>query len=272
MAIAAANIPPCIWFPASAKPPRGWCLGGQSAAKAAAKEIEGIRYYAIAEGGHVSEVPQTLRVNLLPAVAGRQPDKMIVQMWDGYLGRMDDLELRNAVVEGMVRSGVNEMRLRPEGSGMRKFQLIGFAGWNVSCIPWLEEHPDDALLKHNGKRAHDPNDRRSNHICTTQLLGDTPAWNYVEGAVATWMKERDPDHVNWDYEHDTFSSYISCYCPRCLDAFGEFASIPNATGLTPATIKTKHGDAWTRFMLQRFADLARQQGLPVPWKARAAQT
>ena len=222
----------------------------------AATKPEGIRYYARAQSDNVAEVPRTLKVNILPPVNGKQPKRYIVQMWDGYLARMDDAELQRKVTEGMVRCGVNEMRLRPDGVPIRCFQLIDFKTWNLDMGPWLEKHPDDAMVDNNDKRAYDPKDRRRQFMCTTLLLGDTPAWQYVESEIARYVKERDPDHINWDYESSPMSSYLSCYCPRCLAAFRQAAGIPASEKLSGKIVRAKYGEAWSKFMLQRFADLA----------------
>jgi len=210
-------------------------------------------YYLKAEKGNIEEVPQKLKVNILPPLRGKQSEKYIWQLWSGWLSAMDDKICQRYLVESFINAGFNETDVVPVRVKLRKFALIDFNSWNINCQPYLTKHPEEALLDSKGVRRFIPGDARKNEICTTLLLEDSPAWKYLEETIAQWVKKLKVDNMDWDYESSVWSSPISCYCPRCLGKFKDFAKIPPTEKLTPEIIKKNYRKQWIKFMNMRFA-------------------
>jgi hypothetical protein len=116
----------------------------------------------------------------------------------------------------------------------------------MNLAPYLQEHPDERLLTAENK----PHDAR---LCMTLLLGDR--WPAVEWALQKRLEEVRPGTVDIDYEYGPYDGPHSCYCPRCLAAFREFAGLSPETALDPATIQEKHGTLWVDFMARRVAQM-----------------
>lgn len=200
-------------------------------------------YYASTDGAYVEEVPQKLKINLLPELKPGRPEKIIFQLWTGWLKCMTDTELQRKVAEACKTAGFNEMqRLDVKTPGVRQMDLINFKSWNLNFAPFVQQHPDMALVDAVGRK-------QADLACPTALLNDPAGKQYMEKVVAEWLKARQVKHVDWDYEHSPFDSYISCYCPRCMQAFGHGQ-------LSAAEVKRKYAGAWIDFMTGRMADIA----------------
>ena len=81
-------------------------------------------------------------------------------------------------------------------------------------------------------------------------------WNDVARALREKIAARRPQVVDWDYESPPLESYLSCYCPRCLEAFRQHAGLPAAAELSPEKIRECHWEPWIDFMTTRNAEVA----------------
>jgi hypothetical protein len=200
-------------------------------------------YYVSAEDSYIEEVPQKLKINLLPELAGKQPQKVIFQIWTGWLSRMSNLELQKKIANDCKRAGFNEIqKLQVATPGINNFHLINFKSWNLNLSELIKQHPDMALVDSKGNKS-------AALACPTALLTTETGREYFEKTVAEWLQKHKVKHVDWDYEHSPFSSEITCYCPRCLKAFGNGP-------LSPAEIKNNYESKWIDFMTGRMAELA----------------
>ena len=78
---------------------------------------------------------------------------------------------------------------------------------------------------------------------------------YLRKQMPEWYERRGrPDHVNWDYESEVTKSYISCFCPLCLERFRAFAGLDSVP--ERSEIPSRYMAEWTRFMNMRMAELA----------------
>ena len=200
-------------------------------------------YYASADNSYIEEIPQKLKINLLPELKGKQPRKIIFQLWTGWFGRLSDHELQRKIVPDFKNAGFNEIqKLDIATPEINNFTLIGFESWNLNFSPFVKKHPDMALIDSKGTKS-------TRFACPTALLNTTEGQKYFNEIIGEWLKKRQVAHVDWDYEASPFSSHIACYCPRCLKAFGNGS-------LAPDQIKNEYGKKWVGFMTGRMADLA----------------
>ncbi len=183
----------------------------------------------------ILEVPQKIKVQLLPPLAGRQPQKLLVEMWTSWMKNLDDRAFSDKFGDHFRAMGVTECNSRHPG--VKYFTLFNFESWVVDVSGYIKEHPESALIDAKGRKS-------DKFICTSVLLQDAACNEYLSGKIGEWMKRIGyPEHIDWDYEHHVLNSYISCYCPRCLKEFGK--DDPKA-----------HLGDWTAFMTRRMADLA----------------
>ncbi len=131
--------------------------------------------------------------------------------------------------------------------GVDNVLAVNFESWSISMAPWLEEHPDTAVIDRKGAQS----DR---YVCTSVLLGDATA--YMQDGLRAMIADRRPDWATWDFESNVMTGYLSCFCPRCLAAFREEAGIAADVALDPDTIEREHLAAWTEFMNMRMAQVA----------------
>ncbi|MBU1734664.1 MAG: hypothetical protein KJ692_05430, partial [Verrucomicrobia bacterium] len=217
-------------------------------------------YYLGAENGNIAEVPRKLAVNILPPIRGAQPKKYIFQVWGDELEVMDNPELMEKLLKCLAAVGFNEVvfgRPLPAGIKLRNVGLINFAPWIINCRPYLKEHPDQARVDGEGVKydSSHPNPRAS-YICPSLLLEDSPAWVYVDKCLQEYVKKCDFKHMDWDFEGSVWASYISCFCPRCIAQFRNYAKISPQTELNFKAIKSGYRNEWVKFMNMRFAMLA----------------
>jgi hypothetical protein len=224
------------------------------------KKTTNFYYYIKSDKGYICEIPQRLKVNILPPVNGKQPKKYVLQLWTGWLSSVDNPLIEEHMLKFLARTGINEIcttthKIASE-LNIKRVRLIDFNVWNIDCRPYLKENPEDALIDFKGAKRYKFEDARNNQICTTLLLNDTPAWKFVENSIKEWIEKYNIDHINWDYESNVFESYISCYCDRCLKEFKKFARVPEGKKLTPEVIKKEYKNEWIEFMNIRMAELA----------------
>ncbi|MBU1734346.1 MAG: hypothetical protein KJ692_03810 [Verrucomicrobia bacterium] len=210
-------------------------------------------YWNEANSGNVSEPPQSFKVCLLPKLAGRQPKQLTFQLWGGWLGNMDDLAMREEILKCAQAAGFNDIvdHDRWTSDTGHKYGLpltlsINFASWGMNLAPYLKEHPDERLITFASKT-------NDTFLCMTLLLGGS--WPAVELALKKRMDEVLPGTVDIDYEYGPYDGPHSCYCPRCLAAFREFAKLAPEVTLDPQVIKEKYGVQWTDFMARRVAQM-----------------
>lgn len=214
-------------------------------------EEDEILYWAEGNGGSVSEPPQRFRVRLLPRLAGRQPKELVFQLWGGWFSNLDDPDMRLEILRCARAAGFNDLvagdRWTGEHApsyGLAVTLTTSFQPWELNLAPHLEQHPEQRLLANDGK----PSARL---MCTSVLLGE--GWPAVDAALAVRLEAVRPATVDIDYEYGPFAGPHSCYCPRCLEAFREFARVAPGTALDPAVIRQAYAAAWVDFMARRTA-------------------
>ena len=123
-------------------------------------------YYAEANDSNIVEVPQKLKIKLLPALNGRQPKKIIFQLWVKWLRRMSNPRLQKEIVKDCINAGFNEMeKLNNPTPGIKNFKTISFASYNLKFTHFLEKHPDMALIDSKGVKSR-------TLVCPEILLND----------------------------------------------------------------------------------------------------
>jgi hypothetical protein len=213
-----------------------------------------LHYWSAADDGSVVEPPQSLEVRALPPLAGKQPKKLIFQLWGSYFGqRMDSEAMRIATLATMKAAGFNQVTAGDTWTaengpkyGVSNQMNVTFQGWSINLAPHLEQHPDERLIDAKGKPS-------AQYLCTTLLLGDR--WPVASAILAKLVKERDPALVLYDYEYSPITGPHSCYCERCLAAFRQRAKLAADIKLTPRIIEDNYRDQWEDFMAWRAAKL-----------------
>ncbi len=214
-------------------------------------------YWSEANGGNVTEPPQRFRVRLLPKLAGRQPRQLTFQLWNGRTA-MDDLALREEVLKCAQAAGFNDI-VDSDGFVSEHFPKYGirltfttnFAPGEMDLADYLKAHPDQRLITNQGKPADRDAGHHLNLMCMTALLGE--GWPGLEAALKKRLDPIRPHTVDIDYEYGPYDGPHSCYCPRCLAAFREYAKLVADVPLDPQIVKDKYGPQWTDFMTRRVA-------------------
>jgi len=190
---------------------------------------------------------------LLPRLSGAQCKTLVWQLWGGWFSNMDDVAMRQPILECCRQAGFNDIvsgdRWTSDNAkryGLTHTMGVNFEPWSLNLAPHLKDHPDQRLIGTDGK----PNDRL---VCLTLLLGE--GWHAVRRALDEKLQSVRPDTLDYDYEYSPANGPHSCYCPRCLQAFRDDAKLPAGTKLDPAAIKAQYWTAWVDFMARRVARL-----------------
>ena len=233
------------------------CAGASAsagpAAHGAALTDSGFVYWSQANGGSVIEVPQTIRVRVLPEVRGAQCKTLVWQLWGGWLSNMDDLPMREQVMACAQKAGFNDIvagdRWTSDNAprfGLQHTTGIGFQSWSLNLAPYLKEHPDQRLVDAKGKVS-------DQYMCMTELLGG--GWGAVRDCLQEKLDTIRPHTLDYDFEYPPFTSQHSCYCDRCLKAFREFAKLSALQTLDGEIIRKQYGAQWVDFMARRVAKM-----------------
>ncbi len=214
-----------------------------------------IYFGAEALDGNIIEVMRPFAVRILPALQGQQPSRLVWQLWGGFFGSINKPEMKQATMQTMQQAGFNNLVSGDRESSdlgdplaIDNVMAINFEPWSISMKPWLEQHPDDALIDNKGEQS-------DKYVCTSILLD--AASSYIKNDLGEEVAASRADYVTWDFESGVTTGYLSCYCPRCLAAFREFAEIGAEVELSPDTIESDYLPQWTDFMDLRMAKLAK---------------
>ncbi len=214
-----------------------------------------LRYWTQANQGTVSELPQTLAIRLLPPLQGRAPRGLTWLLWDGSFREMDHQgEGRHALLKTISRAGFNTflggdrwMAEHKKSHHLKDALKVVFAGYSIDLTPWLTLHPEARALKADGKR-------RNDMLCLTRLIGAD--WeNAGAPALIKTVSATQPEIVVFDVEYPPLDSWLTCYCPLCLEAFRSDQSIAPEVELDPAIIAKSYVEAWSNFTATRNAQL-----------------
>lgn len=215
-----------------------------------------INYYCKAKNDNIIEIPQTMKVDILPALNGIQSSKLTVQMWLGWLSNLDDKELRTKLCDELVKCGVTEIgSANFKHDKLKRFVLMDFNHWYLDCSKYLKDYPEAAVIDAQGRRSTWEVNMNNDAICPSTILTDHAAQIFLSNAVKDYMKRWNyPDNIVWDYEQRVFESYLACFCPGCLQRFkNEFElKVP----LDATTIKQKYSSEWTVFMNRQMSRIA----------------
>lgn len=221
--------------------------------KAPAKVQTAEFYYHLASAEkNLQEMPNKIKIKMLPEIKGVQPQNLGIQLWGGWLQSVDDKSVYKYVGESLKNAGITETgALQHTYPGIRHFQLLSFQNWNFSCEDYAKAHPEKRLFNpfvgsHYTKDA---------YLCSTAIVQDADFKEYFYSRLKAWHKRwYSPNTINWDYESRVFETYLACFCDRCLKEFQKFAKLSSTP--TPAEIKKNHAKAWTVYMNQRMADVS----------------
>lgn len=212
-------------------------------------------YWTEANDRTVREPRQTIPVRLLPPLDGTQPKKLAWQLWGSFFGNMNDYAMREATLATARAAGVNDLVAgdlwtseNAPRYGIRHTMGFNFEAWSLNMKPYLTQHPDRRLIGPDGQ----PDDR---YVCTTLLLGDS--WDAVEAKLQEKIEATRAHTMDYDYEYSPMTGPHSCYCPRCLAEFREFARLDPGVKLDPEIIRDQYEEPWIDFMTRRVARLFR---------------
>ncbi|MEA3400588.1 MAG: hypothetical protein U9R79_05015 [Armatimonadota bacterium] len=215
-----------------------------------------VYYAAEALGGSIREARQHFTVRPLPALDGRQPQRLVWQLWGSFFSAMNKTRGKELSIQAMSAAGFNnlvsgdrETSEMGDAHGVDNVLSINFESWSIDMRPWLEEHPDAALIDRDGEAS-------ELYACPSAVLDE--AWPYVDERLKAKIAERRADWVTWDFESGVMTGYLSCFCPRCLAAFREHAGIGEDVELSAEVIERDLLPQWTEFMNLRMARLARR--------------
>ncbi len=210
-------------------------------------------YWSEANGGNISEAPQRFNVRVLPELAGRHPETLVFQLWGGWFTNIDDLTVREGILECAQAAGFNDIvagdRWTTDHSpprGLGQTLTTNFKPWGMNLSDHLEAEPEQRLITGDGE----PLDDR---MCMSFLLGE--GWPAVETALKARIDEVRPQVVDIDYEYGPYAGPHSCYCPLCLAAFRERDGVPADATLDAESIKQEHAAEWIDFMARRVAEM-----------------
>jgi len=213
-------------------------------------------YWTEANDGTVVEPRQTIPVRLLPPLDGKQPKKLVWQLWGSFFGNMNNHAMREATLETARLAGVNDLVAgdiwtseNAPKYGIQHTMGFNFQAWSLNMKPYLAERPDERLIGHDGQS-------NDGYLCTTLLLGES--WHAVEAKLQEKIKTIRAHTMDYDYEYSPLTGPHSCYCPRCLAEFRDHAELETAEKLDPALIQDKYEQKWVDFMAYRVARIFRK--------------
>ncbi|MBO5923571.1 MAG: hypothetical protein J6Q81_03570, partial [Lentisphaeria bacterium] len=206
-------------------------------------------YHVSSEKANIKEMPIPIKVKLLEKLNGKQPKNLLIELWTGWLGSLDDKNLYRHFGDLFKAAGVNEANgLNNRYPGIRHFRLISFQDWNFPLQDYLNTHPEHKMAQVYSKVKYPM-------VCSTALFKAPEFEKFFRDRLPAWHKKwNKPHNIHWDYEERVFETYLACFCDRCLKDFQDFAKLANKP--TPELIKKSYSKEWTRYMNLRMAEVS----------------
>ncbi len=197
-------------------------------------------YYATSEQTNMLEVPQALDYQVIPYVKGKQPPRLIVQIWPGWLKNMDDKKLQAKLAQQLVDIGVTESWNIPHPS-LKNMVLVYLNTYKFD--EFVGNHPEFASVQ------------STLPVCSTILRDDAEAHKQLTtGLLSIYNRQLKPWYICWDFEGNVLANTLTCYCPRCLDDFRQKEAISET--VAKEQIAGKYLPQWTHYMNGKQAAIA----------------
>ena len=205
-------------------------------------------FHAGSPKAFIAELPRRVAVRFYPKLNGAALGKLHLQMWGGWITSMDSAELRGKIASQLGEMGINEMNFTSD-SRIPRFRLINFATWNLSTVPFLKQHPETAKVDASGRKV-------NTMVCSGVIRKDPRFAAFLRETFPKWHQRQSNGvrDIMWDYEGPVLNSELSCFCPRCLEEFGQSAGI--AGKVERREIETKYMEQWTVYMNRKMADIS----------------
>jgi len=200
------------------------------------------------------EQEHLLKLAVLPAVRGMQPDKTSIEI--ATWACCTNLTEWSLLMESYRKVGVNGIDWSAWGiapsysaqarhKGMKLiFALYYF--WNSR--EYVTKHPEHAAITINGSKSHEF------HVCPQILIqNEGKVLKEISHYIFDICTETGVDSLNWDLEGP--DPWSICFCSRCLNAFRDFAGISKEETLTPLLIKIKYQAQWIDFCSRQNTDI-----------------
>ena len=206
-------------------------------------------YHAASEKWGVRELPNPVKISVLPKLDGKRPGHARIQLWTGWLASLDNKKLYESCLRMFHDAGINEISRMDHAGELNLFAQIGFDDWNFSLKPYLAQHPETARCDFNGQRS----DR---YVCASEMVENPEFAAFFRKQLPSWhTRWNSSELVVWDYEYRVLESYLACFCPKCLTEFARCYHITDP--LTPGIIKDRYFVQWTEFMNRRMSEVAK---------------
>ena len=209
-----------------------------------------INYYASSQQGNAFELPNSFAAHIIAPARGVQPKELFIELWGGWLKKMDDSGLQRKIYEYIADAGVNEITGDVgDFNRLEDVTLFNFAVWNFNCEEYLKAHPEQAQVEHDGKVS-------KLVVCSRNMVRNPDFAAFLKARMKPWHERwGHSKHIDWDYEARVKTSYMSCYCKGCLEDFAKFAGI-SAEGLTCDSINNEHLEKWIAYCNRNVAEFA----------------
>lgn len=244
---------------------------------------KGVIPYARLINSNVTEIGGALPYELLPKIDGRKLKTMMMSFYMGYMPQYLSQELTDAVVKGVIDSGMDVFSVYPPKGRVADSVLkhggtlmLGYLNHPIwgSKLPdgavtqLFRDHPDLFCLYFNGERRteHLLNGKILAHelriqFCPSLITGKyaNDFYKAVQTDYRNFFFKDYPDtkyvFLNWEqepwtgciYTRSTDPSQAFCFCPLCKDAFRKWAKLSANADLSNESIFKNYYDQWRAF-------------------------
>ena len=155
----------------------------------------------------VIEVPQKVKVRVLPALQPGKLKNLKIAMSATWLNQLTERKYIDTVIKNLASAGVTSMSTTPN-KYISYGYMFNFKSWSWTLAPYTKLNPQAALTLKNGKR--DP------LLVCPEYIRKPEFYAWLKTQIPGWMKKaHNPPIVEWDYEYGYTTGPFSCYCTVC---------------------------------------------------------
>lgn len=217
----------------------------------------------------IAEKSRRLEVTIMPEISGGKvprdyPVMLCSGPWIRILKNMSSEERDKFLAMG-AKSGCNYMGYDDEMMSSDMLKQIRSHGFQVyydipinrtrswrdwafpGAVDFLKQHPEYRAVTLAGKTLDDV-------ICTSVLNAKNSPY---DAEMQHWIRERakEADALMWDYEVPPARATSTCFCPRCMKEFAQFAGL---SSVTPQQAADTYLTKWIDFQARQAAALGKK--------------
>ncbi len=205
--------------------------------------------YTYIQAGKLVEEETETTVEVLPPVAVKAPEKLIIHnwLWTWHPAK----NTLDATLRTMQKAGFNSLEVDDAQFYPGRREAFAKYGFPLINNMWWEFHgsvPGAEAVKFDGTKD-------KGHLCPVKMVADNGKLLLANREKLLRDVAGGTRGIIWDLEGPY--CWNICFCAECIASFRKFAGIGSSVKLTPALIRENYNGQWIKFCCRQSTDICK---------------